>query len=205
MPEHIQYEDDDLFNPETHHEHSDVPVRPLMMFIVIFIVFSAATYFVVLGFYKMLVSAERKRMDPPQTQVSRPRDASVPRNQPLLQPFPREVGKGEIAPPNRNTPVTDLHDMRRAEDAVLKHYGWIDKQHGVVHIPIEDAKKLFAARAAVQGQTLGTMATAEPMTTTPAATTTATTTVPTTTGAATAPPATPPAPRPSAAPPGGTR
>jgi hypothetical protein len=155
MPEHIQYEDDDLFNPETHHEHSDVPVRPLMMFIVIFIVFSAVTYFVVLGFYKMLVSAERKRMDPPQTQVTRPGDASVPQNQPLLQPFPREVAKGQIAPPNRSTPVTDLHDMRRAEDAVLKHYGWIDKQQGVVHIPIEDAKKLFAARAAVQGQVSG--------------------------------------------------
>ena len=155
MPEHIQYEDDDLFNPETHHEHSDVPVRPLMMFIVIFIVFSAVTYFVVLGFYKMLVSAERKRMDPPQTQVTRPGDASVPQNQPLLQPFPREVAKGRIAPPNRNTPVTDLHDMRRAEDAVLKHYGWVDKQHGVVHIPIEDAKKLFAARAALQGQVSG--------------------------------------------------
>ena len=40
MPEHIQYEDDDLFNPETHHEHSDVPVRPLFWFIVIFIVFA---------------------------------------------------------------------------------------------------------------------------------------------------------------------
>ena len=40
MPEHIQYEDDDLFNPETHHESTDVPVRPLLWFIVIFIAFA---------------------------------------------------------------------------------------------------------------------------------------------------------------------
>ena len=147
MPEHLQYEDKELFNPETHHEHSDVPVRPLFWFIVIFIVFGIVSHVVLFLLYKAFVSAERDRMDPPQTQVSRPADAAVPQNQPLLQPFPR----GEVVP-YRQTPVTDLEDMRRAEEQVLKHYGWVDKEHGVVHIPIEDAKKMFAARAAVQGQ-----------------------------------------------------
>jgi hypothetical protein len=148
MPEHIQYEDDDLFNPETHHEHSDVPVRPLFWFIVIFIVFGIASHVGLYLLYKGFVSAERKRMDPPQTQVARPKDASVPQNQPLLQPFPR----GDVAP-QRQTPVTDLLDMRRAEDERLRKYGWVDKQHGVVHIPIEEAKRAFAARAAVASQT----------------------------------------------------
>ena len=153
MPEHIKYEDDDLFNPETHHEHSDVPLRPVWFFIVIFIVFSFVTYFLIAGFYKVLAGAERKRMDPPQTQVARPSDAAVPKNQPLLQPFPREDAKKQVVSPTHVTPVTDLHEMRRAEDAVLDNYGWADKQHGVVHIPIEEAKKLFVARAAVQSQT----------------------------------------------------
>ena len=143
MPEHIQYEDDDLFNPETHHEHSDVPVRPLFWFIAIFIVFGVASHVALYLFYKGLVSAERKRMDPPQTQVARPKDADVPQNQPLLQPFPR----GNVAP-QRQTPVTDLMDMRNAENQALRNYGWVDKQHGVVRIPIDEAKKLFAARAA---------------------------------------------------------
>jgi len=146
MPEHIQYEDNDLFNPETHHEHSDVPVRPLFWFIVIFVVFAIVSHVALYLLYKAFVKGERNRMDPPQTQVTRPADASVPQNQPLLQPFPR----GEVAP-NRQTPVTDMEDMRRAEDQVLKNYGWVDKQHGVVHIPIEDAKRLYAARAAVAG------------------------------------------------------
>ena len=148
MPEHIQYEDNDLFNPETAHEHSDVPVRPLFWFIAIFIVFGIVSHVALYLLYKGFVKGERNRMDPPQTQVARSKDASVPQNQPLLQPFPR----AEIAP-QRQTPVTDLADMRHAEDAVLKNYGWVDKQHGVVHIPIEDAKKLYAAKMAVEGAT----------------------------------------------------
>ncbi|HYC93573.1 MAG TPA: hypothetical protein VEO54_30485 [Thermoanaerobaculia bacterium] len=158
MPEHIQYEDDDLFNPETHHEHSDVPVRPLFWFIVIFIVFSIASHVALYLLYKGFVSAENKRMDPPQTQVARPKDADVPQNQPLLQPFPR----GKVAP-QRQTPVTDLMDMRRAEDDALRHYGWVDKQHGVVRIPIEEAKRAFAARAAVQSQIAPPPATLAPV------------------------------------------
>ena len=146
MPEHIKYEDDDLFNAETHHEHSDVPVRPLFWFIIIFIVFGVVSHVALLLMYKAFASAERRRMDPPQTQVERPKDAAVPQNQPLLQPFPR----GEVAP-QRQTPVTDMADMRRAEELVLRNYGWVDKQHGVVHIPIEEAKRRYAAQMAVQG------------------------------------------------------
>lgn len=148
MPEHIRYEDTDLFNPETHHEHSDVPVRPLFWFIGIFIVFAIVSHVALFLLYKAFATGERNRMDPPQTQVARPADASMPpRNQPLLQPFPR----GEVVP-YRQTPVTDLEDMRHHEKQVLENYGWVDKQNGVVHIPIEEAKKRFAAQAAVQSQ-----------------------------------------------------
>lgn len=147
MPEH-KYQDDDLFNPETHHEHSDVPVRPLLWLIAIFIVLSFVIYFLILFLYKGMVSAERKRMDPPETQVARPADASVPKNQPFLQPFPRLDAEKRVIVPNRNTPATDMAGMRRSQEHVLHTYGWVDKQHGVVHIPIEEAKKLFAARAA---------------------------------------------------------
>ena len=141
MPEHIRYEDDDLFNPETHHESSDVPIRPLFWFIALFIVFGILSHFLLWWMYKALVKGERKRMDPPQTAISRPADASVPQNQPLLQPFPR----GEV-PPNRNTPVTDMADMRAAEDQVLNNYAWVDKERGIVRIPIRNAKELLVQR-----------------------------------------------------------
>ena len=148
MPEHIQYQDDELFNPETHHESSDVPIRPLFVFIVIFIVFAVVSHIALWFLYKAFVKAEQKRMDPPATQVAKPSDFAVPKNQPLLQPFPREG-----VTPYRNTPVTDLADMRAAEDQTLRNYGWVDKQKGIVRIPIERAKELMAARVAVQEAT----------------------------------------------------
>ncbi|MDQ3283094.1 MAG: hypothetical protein M3Q69_16970 [Acidobacteriota bacterium] len=169
MPEHIQYEDDDLFNPETHHESSDVPVRSLLWFIVIFILFAIITHVVLLFMYKGMAKMERNRMDPPQTAVHRPATADIPQNQPLLQPFPRKSSRGEVTLPQSDTPVVDLVKMREAEDETLKNYGWVDKQRGIVHMPIEQAKQLLAARLAVQGQ-LGA-ATTPPAA--PAATTTA--------------------------------
>lgn len=143
MPEHIRYEDDDLFNPETHHESSDVPIRPLFVFIAIFVIFGVVSHIALWFLYRTLVNTERGRMDPPHTAIARPADASVPKNQPLLQPFPiREV------PPNQNTPVSDMVDMRAAEDTALHTYAWVDKQQGIVRIPIERAKELTAARLA---------------------------------------------------------
>jgi hypothetical protein len=143
MPEHIKYEDDELFNPETHHEHSDVPVRPLIKAIIIFVVASVLTHFFIKFLYDRFAASESKRMDPPQTQVARPSDAAVPKNQPLLQPFPRKD-----LPPNAQTPVVDLIEMRKVEDQVLNNYGWNDKEHGVVHIPIAEAKKMLVAKQA---------------------------------------------------------
>jgi cytoskeletal protein RodZ len=171
MPEHIQYEDDDLFNPETHHESSDVPVKGLLWFLVIFVVFSFLTYIVVLFMYKGFANMERKRMDPPQTAVSRPKSADVPQNQPLLQPFPHQNADGQLSVPTLDTPVADLIKMRAREDELLTNYGWVDQQKGIARIPIEDAKARFAAQIALQGQTgtAGVPATA----TTPAMTTTA--------------------------------
>ena len=141
MPEHIQYQDDELFNPETHHEESDVPIRPLFWAVAIFIVFAIVTHLALAAMYRGLVKSERKRMDPPATQVARPADADVPRNQPLLQPFPRPEQS-----PKQSTPVTDLNEMRNAEERALHTYGWVDQRNGVVRIPIEEAKKLVVQR-----------------------------------------------------------
>jgi hypothetical protein len=149
MPEHVQYEDDDLFNPETHHEESDVPVKPLWWALALFILFAAITHLVLYFMYEGMLKAEKKRWEPPQTSVARPANAGIPQNQPLLQPFPVVPGTettATVTEPYRHTPVTDLIEMRAAEKRVLDHYGWIDKQHGIVHIPIDRAKDLVLAK-----------------------------------------------------------
>jgi len=63
--------------------------------------------------------------------------------------FPLAVGRQSQLPPEprlQTNPRQDLKDLRAAEDAILDHYGWVDKSTGVVRIPIGDAMKLAVER-----------------------------------------------------------
>ncbi|HEY0142908.1 MAG TPA: hypothetical protein VGF48_18550 [Thermoanaerobaculia bacterium] len=146
MPEHLDYQNDDLFNPETHHESSDVPTRPLFWAMVILVVSGVVTHLVLLFMFKTMIKGERGTGEPPRTALQRPATADVPQAQPLLQPFPKKDQEGNDVYPNRNTPVTDLEDMRRAEEQHLTSYGYVDRERGVVRIPIDRAKELVLTR-----------------------------------------------------------
>lgn len=41
-------------------------------------------------------------------------------------------------------PRRELKDFRAGQDAWLHSYGWVDRSHGVVHIPIDRAMKKVA-------------------------------------------------------------
>ena len=56
-----------------------------------------------------------------------------------LPPEPRLQG----APGHQASALEDLREMRRREDEILGSYGWVDQPNGIVHIPIQDAKKLI--------------------------------------------------------------
>jgi len=43
-------------------------------------------------------------------------------------------------------PPAELETVRREEEALLNSYGWVQKEAGVVRIPIERAKKLLLER-----------------------------------------------------------
>jgi hypothetical protein len=137
---HPHYTNDDIVNVETHHEETDVDVRALLWFTVVFVVFAVVMHFGLLLLFKFFVQLERGDTNARLTSIARSPEAGVP-GTPRLQPFPTKDGEG-VVPPNRNTPVTDLDDMRAHEDGVLNNYGWVDQGHGIVHIPIEEAKRL---------------------------------------------------------------
>ena len=59
--------------------------------------------------------------------------------QELPQPLPPE-------PRLQTDPHGDLLKLREAEDHILNSYGWVDRNAGVVRIPIEQAMKLTVAR-----------------------------------------------------------
>ncbi len=61
---------------------------------------------------------------------------------------PPTAGTSQLPPEPRlqTTPVLDLQAIRGAEDQVLNSYGWVDRQNGVVRIPIGRAIDLLAQR-----------------------------------------------------------
>jgi len=146
--QHPHYDDLDIINVETHHEKSDVNVKALLWTAAIAIVIGAISYVGIWWMFRFYAGMERRkaRAQAPLTEMQRPADASVPRDQPLLQPFPKKAHSGEVVPPFRDTPVIDLQKMRIDEDRALKTYGWVDQQKGMVRIPIEEAKKIALQR-----------------------------------------------------------
>src|SRR5262245_42293525 len=56
-----------------------------------------------------------------------------------VPPEPRLQG----APGSVSSPAEDIRRFREREDQMLNSYGWIDQQSGIIHIPIEQAKKMI--------------------------------------------------------------
>jgi hypothetical protein len=64
------------------------------------------------------------------------------------QVFPLAVGqvKEPPAPHLQTQPFKDIYLFRQKELERLTTYGWVDKNTGVTHIPIEDAMRLLIER-----------------------------------------------------------
>jgi hypothetical protein len=61
------------------------------------------------------------------------------------KPSPLAVEMGPRLPPEprlQANPDADLARMRAAEDSVLQAWGWVDRQAGVVRMPVEKAAEL---------------------------------------------------------------
>jgi hypothetical protein len=73
----------------------------------------------------------------------------VTRSEEMTPEFPLAVGQERrlpAAPRLQQFPVNEYYEFRQQEDAVLQQYGWVDKETGVVRMPIADAMKLAVER-----------------------------------------------------------
>ena len=145
MPDHAHNSDDGIINAETQHEKSDINVRALGWAVVIFIVFAAATHGLIYLQFHFYARHFRSEASQPLTMMARPSDASVPAT-PRLQPFPTSLNEGVVLPPNANTPVKDMEEMRAADEKALNTPGWVDQEKGIVRLPIDVAKQLVVQR-----------------------------------------------------------
>ena len=114
-------------NP-AHHEESDVNIRAILGFGASLIVVAAVAHLLIYGLFQYFDRRE---------------GVKVPAEYPLA------ASQGHHEPPEprlQTDPRQDLADMRAKEDDVLGSYGWVDKNAGVVRIPIDAAMKLTLER-----------------------------------------------------------
>jgi hypothetical protein len=65
------------------------------------------------------------------------------------QRYPLAATQGERLPPTprlQQFPRNEFYDFRRGEQEFLEGYGWMNKEAGIVHIPIEEAMRLTVER-----------------------------------------------------------
>ena len=125
---HASAEDEYLFQPkDAGHEHSDANV----WIIVKFGVWLAISAVVISAGMSLLFGLFVK-----QSEETRPE-------------FPLAVGQERrlpAAPRLQRFPVTEMYEFRKHEDEVLTKYGWVNKEGGVVRMPIAEAMKLAVER-----------------------------------------------------------
>jgi hypothetical protein len=113
--------------PGSTYEHTDANVSVIVRFLLWLAVSAVIIHFGLAGMYEVLI---RQAI---QTE----------------QPYPLAVAQEEQLPPAprlQQFPRNELYEFRLGEESVLQRYGWMNKEAGIVHIPIEDAMRLTVDR-----------------------------------------------------------
>ena len=110
------------------HETEDAEGGPLLGFALFLALIVAVCAAIVIGLYNYLDSREIRE------KAGR---------YPLAAGLP-----AELPPPPRlqNYPFTDVKDLHKEEARYPDHYAWVDRNAGVVRIPVERAIDILAAR-----------------------------------------------------------
>jgi hypothetical protein len=125
MAEHAGHQE----HVDVAHETSDVNIRAVLSFAGGLVVFAAVVYLVVWLLFGYFTRREDR--------------ASSARAYPLA------AEQSDRLPPEprlQTNPKEDLRDLRGAEDQLLKSYRWVDRNGGVVRIPIDEAMRLTLQR-----------------------------------------------------------
>lgn len=113
-------------SPNVGHEESTVELKPIIAFGVVLVIVSALS-FALVWFMLDFLRLNQARTDTPLSALADPR---------ALPPAPRL----------QVTPSRDLIQTRQTEDVVLKTYRWVDRDAGIVGIPVERAIKILVER-----------------------------------------------------------
>ena len=118
-------------------EREDLGAKPVIGFIVSLVISGVLIYYVIWGIFHFLDAYDQKHQQvrTPLIQVeSNTREVQVK----TIQRFPE--------PRLEDNERTELNGFRYSEEEQLNSYGWVDKNAGVAHIPIEQAMQLIAQK-----------------------------------------------------------
>jgi hypothetical protein len=113
--------------PGSTYEHTDAHVGPMIKFGLWLLISAVIVHVGLAAMYWLLVRESTERVDTQRYPLAV--NGRLPA-EPRLQQFPRN----------------ELYEFRVKEEAELHSYGWVDKNAGTVHIPIEDAMRLMLQR-----------------------------------------------------------
>lgn len=124
MSEHVTHGHGE-HHPEVQHEENVIQLTPVVIFAVVMILVSIAT-FVTVKIIQHTFDINWARSEAPVSSLSQ---SPMPPT-PMLQ-----VSSGQ-----------DLIELRAKEQAALTSYRWVDEKNGVVAIPVQEAMALLAKR-----------------------------------------------------------
>lgn len=130
------------------YEREDMTPGTIFAFLAGLAIACVLIYFVIHGMYRVLDSYARAH-EPAQNPLAVP-----------TGPTPRDITPADIAqfpqPRLETNERVEINGFRLAEEQQLHSYGWVDKQAGMVHIPIEQAMQLVAQRGLPTTPKVGT-------------------------------------------------
>ncbi len=127
---HDQFEDGvpatpgELHNEDVAHEHSDVNVRAVLVFIVVLSVVCIGAGAAMLAVFNVL-------------------EGQAAKEDPIVSPLAAPAGQEPPEPRLLTNEPANLEKQRAKEREVLEGGDWVDRNAGVGRIPIADAKKLL--------------------------------------------------------------
>ena len=116
------YSDEFLHNEDVAHEHTDVAVRPLLMYLAVLVLTCVVSAVIVWGLFVYFESLAAK-------------------NDPQLSPLAVPAGSEPPEPRLVTNEPAVLQKQQHVEAERLQTYGWVDKPGGAARLPIAEAKK----------------------------------------------------------------
>jgi hypothetical protein len=118
-----------ITNPDVAHEESDINVKGVFYFILGLAVLGIVTHLLLSFMFSFFNTREEKAEAAPSS---------------LMRVETKGQRPEEIFPEPRLqvAPLSDLERMRQEEEHILTSYDWVDRNAGIVRMPIDEAKRL---------------------------------------------------------------